>query len=99
MLNRVKRHLGILSVFVLAGSCFFFLLRNQEYSLALVVPSSNDVNVTERLQDGACRCSPCEFQQLEREVMDWDSSKVLRGSPTKRFRGMISRQHLMIQRV
>ena len=95
MLQRIRRHLEILSVFVLASFCFFFLFRNREHSI--VMRSSNVANVTELegLQDGLadCHCSPCEFQQPEPEVMEWDSSRVLRGSPTERFRGMLSLQH------
>lgn len=99
MLLRVKKHLIFLSLFVLAG--FFFLHRETPYLLhhneedSLDLPFSNDVNVTEGSYDGTCQCSPCEFQQHEPEVTDWDSSRVLRGSPTERFRGMLSRQHLM----
>ena len=94
MLIRVKRHLVFLSLFVLAG--FFFLYRQTPY-----LPfrdqegsSSNDVNATD---DEPCQCSTCELQPHELEVMDWDSSKVLRGSPTERFRGMVISHHLMIR--
>ena len=86
MLPRVKRHIVFLSLFVLAGffflyrQTFYLLLRNQEDPPDLL--SSKDANVTE-----GSASSSCEFQH-EPEVMDWDSSSVLRGSPTERFRGM-----------
>lgn len=90
MFLRVKRHLHLVFPFLLASFfLLYLLLRNQEDS-----PSSNDVNVIE----GSCssQCSPCEH---EPEIMDWDSSRVLRGPPTERFRGMLSHQQLTIQSV
>jgi hypothetical protein len=94
MLLRIKRHVEFLALFVLAGSFFLLLLRNRNREDSLDLPSSNDVNVTGGSHDGACQCFPCESQR-EPEVMDWDSSRVLRGSPTEWFRGMLSRQYLM----
>ena len=103
MFIRVKRHLTVLlPLFLLTA--FFFLYRhppylplpNQENSPELPF-SNDDVNATEGSYDGACQCSPCELQRQEPEVMDWDSSRVLRGSPTERFRGMLLYHHLMIR--
>ena len=92
MVLRIKRQFVFLLLFILAGFFLYrqspyLLLHNQEDSLDL---SSNNLNVTEESYDGACQCSSCESQQNEPEVMDWDSSKVLRGSPTELFRGMLS---------
>ena len=99
MFLRVKRQFEYLALFALAGLLFLLLLRNREGSLYF--SSSSDLNVTQAEGSHhvteACQCSPCELQQPEPEVMKWDSSRVLRGPPTERFRGMLSR--LMIQRV
>jgi hypothetical protein len=90
MLFRIKRHFVFLLLFVLAGIFFYrppyLLLHNQDQLSR---------NVTEGSSDGTY---PYELQRHEPEVMDWDSSRVLRGSPTERFRGN-SDQHLMIQTV
>lgn len=92
MLLRVK----FLSLFALAGFLLFLLLRNHWQEDSLDLSFSNTVNVTEGSHNGTCQCS-CELQH-EPEVMEWDSSRVLRGSPAERFRGMLLHQHLMIQR-
>jgi hypothetical protein len=103
MLIRVKWHL-VISLFVLVG-LFFGLCRQirfrrqEEFDL----PYSNDdnfnmaiplpINVNQGSYDGACQCAPCDVDQhSELEVADWDSSRVLRGAPTERFRGMLPHQ-------
>ena len=90
MLHRM-RHVEILGAVVLAGSFLVLLFRNW-----LELSFSNDVNVNEASHDGVCHQLP--EPQLE-VVLDWDSSRVLQGSPTERFRGMLSRQYLMLQRI
>ena len=51
-----------------------------------------NVSVADGSHDGNChQCSLCDGEQhsgLE-VVQDWDSSRVLRGAPTKHFRGML----------
>ena len=89
MLHRilVKRHIEFFALFILAASFFLLLFRNW-----LDLQFSNNLTVSEESHDGAC-------QQPEPEVMEWDSSRVLLGPPTERFRGMLSRQFLIIHRI
>ena len=99
------RWLFFLLLFVLAGS-FFRVYRQRPYRQQeeLNLSYSNDdhdlksnipfsINVTEGSYKGASQCPPCEVQlelQSTPEVMDWDSSRVLRGAPTERFRGNVT---------
>ena len=99
MLIRVKWHL-ILSLIVLAGLFFRSyhqasdsrFRQQEEFDLLysdLRTKILFPVNATEGGRNGTCQCSPCEVQHSELEVVEsWDSSTVLRGAPTERFRGM-----------
>ena len=95
------RWLFFLPLFVLAG--FFFWLypprpyrQQEEFNLFY----SNDdhdlksnitfpINVTEGSYKGASCDVQLELQSTP-EVMEWDSSRVLRGAPTERFRGNVT---------
>ena len=89
MFHRIK--LEFLALFVLVASLVLLLFR-----IWLDLPFSNILNVSEESHDGTCQC---QQRQPEAVSMEWDSSRVLQGSPTERFRGMLSRQYLIVQSI
>ena len=89
MFHRIK--LEFLALFVLVASLVLLLFR-----IWLDLPFSNILNVSEESHDGTCQC---QQPQPEAVSMEWDSSRVLQGSPTERFRGMLSRQYLVVQSI
>ena len=65
------------------------------------VPFS-EIDLDGSYSGGACRqCSVCDVQQGSelQVVKDWDSSKVLMGAPTERFRGMLLSSILDIRKL
>lgn len=102
MLIRIKWHLIFVLLFVSAGLFFFHRQKRLPPWARLVdedTLASNDHDsmaqnpVPMNVTDAFCRqCSLCDVQQQQHSelkvVQDWDSSRVLRGPPSKHFRGM-----------
>ena len=97
MLIRRRWHLVFVLLFVSAALFFFYpqkrLVDEDDTTL-----SSNDhdsmaqIPLPMNVTDAFChQCSLCDVQRQHSElkvVQDWDSSRVLRGPPSKHFRGM-----------